>query len=177
MFDNFDEIVPQIKTNHDGPFGITYDDDRGFSHEEWASIPPIPSALKGTTSFKKYNSIVKEALECLLLNCDFQKLTPLQKEVIAILYSGYKCLGHSCTDIAIKNWLSQPNQKYWERLNWDIIETSFKKHPDEWIKEELEWAESCGVTFKKNWEYSKPKADWMYFGNGYLGAHWNIRNL
>jgi len=176
MFDNLDEIVPQIRTKHDGPFGITYEDDRGFSAEEWASIPPCPSGLKGT-GFNDYNAIVKEALESLLLNCDFQILTALQKEVIAILYSGYKCQKNDCTDIAIKNWLTQPNQKYWGRLNWDVIETSFEKHSDEWIKEEEEWAKEVGVTFKKNWQYKKPKADWMYFGDKYFGAHWNIRNI
>lgn len=185
---NFKDIHPQIRTNNDGPFGITYEDDKGFSDIEWASIPPIPNSMKGI-SFDEFNAALRTALESLLLNCDFSSLTKEQKEIVAILYDGYHChhwvnendyqlkKEFNCQDLAVKNWLDDSNQKYWHRLNWELIETSFKRGSDEWIAQELEWAKSVGVTFKKNWEYEKPTASWSYMGRGYLGASWLVRRI
>lgn len=185
----FDDIHPQIRSNNDGPFGITYEDDRGFSDIEWASIPPIPNSMRGV-SFDEFNAVLRTALESLLLNCSFSSLTKEQKECVSILYDGYRChhwvkdregyevkKEFNCQDIAIKNWLDETNQKYWHRLNWDIIETSFPKRSEEWIKEELQWAKEVGVKFKKNWEYKKPTASWSYMGRGYLGASWFVSNI
>lgn len=183
----FNDIHPQVQNKINGPFGRLYDDDEGFSHEEWSSIPPITWEMRGMT-IKELNLLVEEALKSLLLECDFQLLTTNQKQVVSILYSGYKCTEwvsinadeekaviHDCTDLAIENWLNQTNKKYWKRLNWDVIETSFEKRSEEWIAEEEKWAKSVGVTFKKNWQYIKPKASWSYWGDGYYGASWSVR--
>ena len=170
---SFVEICPSVRTPEDGPFGTyLYYDDKGFSAVEWASIPPIPTSMKGVTP-SDFNHILKKALESMSIECNFNLLNKEQKEIVTILYSGYG----DCQEIALKNWLDETNQKLWSRLNWDVIETSFIIQSDEWIKEELEWAKSVGVTFKKNWEYKKPSASWTYMGRGYLGANWFVRNI
>lgn len=185
---SFNEIRPQVRTPENGPFGITHDDNEGFSHEEWATIPPIPLSMKGV-SFNEFNAVLRTALESLLLSCDFSLLTKEQKEIVTILYDGYNGYHwvkeneyevkkeYSCQDLAVRNWLDETNQKYWSRLNWDIIETSFERRSDEWIREELEWAKEVGVNFKKNWEYRKPTSSWSYWGRNYYGASWSVSGI
>ena len=183
------DIIPHDVVDVHGSFGRIYADDKGFSNREWSSIPPIAWEMRGIT-LKELNQLLEEALKSLLLECDFQLLNLKQKQVVSILFSGYRCTEwvsinedeekkviHDCTDLAVKNWLTEKNQEYWNRLNWQAITKTFLKHSEEWIKEEMEWANSIGVSLRENWEYKKPQAQWSYMGHGYAGAMWAIRHL
>ena len=176
MFREYEDIKPQYISKEDGPYGKIFEEDHGFTADEWASIPPIPDSMKGI-GIEEYNMTMSNAINSLLIEANFQLLNKTTKEAISILRYGYNYEGHDCTKEAVANWLTAENVKKFNRLDWEEIEKTFPRHSEGWIREELEWAESVGVKFKKNWEYKKPRVQWAYWGHEYFGAHWNVNNI
>lgn len=176
-------IAPQTLTHEDGPFGVCYGNNDGYTHEEWATIPPVPHKRDMTSGLilaagnkAHLTKMLDHIINTLLLESDIRLIDTPHQDMFLILAHGYEWDGHSCQEEALKNHLTDSQLSKWSRLDFDAIWASFPPKPEKEQADVKQFFEDIGEEISPRWLHKIGSAQWGRYGFQDCMGMWHIYN-
>lgn len=180
-------IAPQTISAEDGPFGVIYENDRGYTAKEWASIPPIPHKRDVTCGLipaagnkAHLTKMLDHIINTLLLESNIRLLDTPHQDIFLILTHGYKWLvdgkNHDCQKEALENHLNECQLLKWKRLDFNAIWATFPPKDEESQADVRQFFKEINKPLTNRWLYKVGSAQWGRYGFQDCMGTWHISN-